>query len=245
MKITFVKKHPYLASILIALLCTFLTASGMAIPQIMKLEMNTTYIIATIALVVSVMIGIYIMKRTSLTLQEYGFRLSENKSNRKVWWYIPLIMVEIVPIVVGGFSNKISFVQYIILVFFTIAVGFNEEIYFRGLVFQFLMVKGRKKAIIVSSIIFGSLHLINVLRGKSPLYLVLQMLFAFLVGIILAEIASITKSLWGIIIWHAAHDFIASITTETLDYTALIVLAIQVVILLIYAVDIWNSKINN
>lgn len=68
------------------------------------------------------------------------------------------------------------------------------------------------------------------------------MIFAFLVGLVLAEIVSISKSLWIVIIWHAVHDYISSITGETLDTTALIVLAIQVGILLIYAIYIWKKS---
>jgi membrane protease YdiL (CAAX protease family) len=102
--------------------------------------------------------------------------------------------------------------------------------------------KGRKKAIIWSSIVFGVLHLVNVLNGKNALYLILQVIFAFLVGFVLAEIVSITKSLWIVIIWHAAHDYISSITSDTLDTTALVILAIQVVILSVYAICIWRRS---
>jgi membrane protease YdiL (CAAX protease family) len=103
--------------------------------------------------------------------------------------------------------------------------------------------KGSKKAIIWSSVIFGTLHLINALNGKDVLYLILQMLFAFLVGFVLAEIVSITKSLWVVIIWHGAHDFISFTTSEALDLSGLIVLAVQVAILLIFAIGIWKSSV--
>lgn len=150
--------------------------------------------------------------------------------------------VEIIPIVLAGFSSEVTVLQYIILLFFTVAVGFNEEIYFRGLVFKFIKEEGTKKAIIWSSVIFGVLHLVNALNGKNALYLVLQMMFAFLVGFVLAEVVSITKSLWVVIAWHAAHDYISSVTGETLDTTALIVLAIQVGILLVYAIYVWKRS---
>ena len=68
------------------------------------------------------------------------------------------------------------------------------------------------------------------------------MFFAFLVGFVLAEIVSITKNLWVVILWHASHDYISSITGDTLDRKALIVLAIQTVILLAYAICIWKSS---
>lgn len=105
-----------------------------------------------------------------------------------------------------------------------------------------MVVKGRKKAIIWSSVVFGALHLVNILNGKDTLYLILQMCFAFLVGFVLAEIVSITKSLWVVIIWHASHDYISIITGDALNKTALIILVIQVGILLLYAICIWNKS---
>lgn len=240
MKKSYVKDHPYIGAFLIGLLCTFLTALGAAVPQIIGLDSDDQMIVTTIFLMISIIIGIVIMKNSQFKLGDYGFRTREKGTISKIWWYVPLVALEILPLAVVGFNSEITSVQYIILAFFTIAIGFNEEIYFRGLALKILEPKGKKRAILWSSIIFGVLHLINVLNGKEPLYLVLQMIFAFLVGFVLAEIVSITKSLWGVIIWHAAHDYIASITGDALDAMALIILAIQVGILIIYGLCIWK-----
>lgn len=246
MKKSYSQKHPYTAVILIGLLCTFMTALGTAVPQIIGLDANVQIIVTTAFLIISIAIGIFIMKKSRFKISDYGFRKSKKDAYYKVWWYVPLLAVEILPIAIAGFSSEVTVLQYIILLFFTVAIGFNEEIYFRGLAFKIMEEKGRKKAIIWSSIIFGVLHLVNALNGKNALYLVLQMIFAFLVGFVLAEIVSISKSLWIVIIWHAAHDYISYITGEALDTTALIVLAIQVGILLVYATCIWKrSNIDN
>jgi membrane protease YdiL (CAAX protease family) len=219
-----------------------MTALGTAIPQIIGLDTNIQIVVTTVFLIFSITIGIFIMKKSRFTLSDYGFRKSKKDSYFKVWWYIPLLAVEIIPIVLAGFSSEVTVQQYIILLLFTVAVGFNEEIYFRGLALKMMDEKGSKKAIIWSSIIFGVLHLANAFNGKNALYLTLQMIFAFLVGFVLAEIVSISKSLWIVIIWHAAHDYISCITSEVLDTTALIVLAIQVGILLVYAICIWSRS---
>jgi Predicted protease of the Abi (CAAX) family len=246
MKQSFSQKHPYTAVILIGLLCTFMTALGTAVPQIIGFDDNTQIVVTTVFLIISIAIGIFIMNKSRFTFLDYGFQRSKKDANKKLWWYIPLVAVEIVPIAFAGLSSEVTVLQYIIVLFFTVAVGFNEEIYFRGLAFKIMEEKGRKKAIIWSSVIFGVLHLINALNGKDVLQLVLQMTFAFLVGFVLAEIVSISKSLWIVIIWHAAHDYISSITGEAPDITALIVLAIQVGILLVYAIYIWKrSNVDN
>lgn len=243
MKKSFSQKYPYISIILIGLLCTFMTGLGMAISQIMEFDINAQIVVTTVFLIISIAIGLFIMKKSKFTIAEYGFQKSKKDAYKKLWWYIPLLVVEILPIIVAGLSSEVTVLQYIILLLFTIAVGFNEEIYFRGLAFKIMEEKGKKKAIIWTSIIFGVLHLFNIFNDKDILYLVLQMAFAFLVGIVLAEIVSISRSLWIVIIWHAAHDYIASITGEALDTTALIVLAIQVGILLVYAICIWKKSI--
>lgn len=240
MQETFTQKYPKIAVVLIGLLCTFMTALGTAIPQIMGLDTDLQIIVTTVFLIVSVGVGILIMIRSRFRLLDYGFRCNEKESTRKVWWYVPLVVIEIIPIAVNGFSSEITAIQYIILVFFTIAVGFNEEIFFRGLAFKFMAGKGIRSAIIWSSVVFGILHLANAFNGKSLVYLFLQMAFAFLVGVVLAEIVSITKSLWVVIAWHAAHDYISSITGVNLDSKALVVLVIQVCIILIYIISIWK-----
>lgn len=239
MKNSFSQKHPYISIILVGLICTFMTASGTAVPQIIGLNENAQLEVTTVFLIISVAIGILIMSKSRFTLSDYGFCKSKKHVNKKVWWYIPLFVVEIIPIAVAGFSTEVTLVQYAILLFFTTAVGFNEEIYFRGLAFKFLEEKGRRRAIVCTSVIFGILHLANALNGKNALYLVLQMLFAFMAGFVLVEIVSISKSLWIVIIWHAAHDYIAGVTNDVFDTTKLIILAVQVVVLLIYAIYLW------
>lgn len=239
---TYTQKHPFIAAFLVALICTFITAFGSAIPQIFELEDDPQLLVMIGFLIISSIVGIIIMKKSRFTVSEFGIRRSEKGSARKVGWYLPLVVMEILPILAFGFSPEVMLQQYIIILLFTVAVGFNEEIYFRGLALKFMEEKGRKKAILWTSIIFGTLHLINALNGKTNLYLVLQMFFAFIVGFVLAEIVFITKSLWIVILWHAAHDYISSITGDLLNTKALIVLAIQVVILLAYAVCIWKKS---
>ena len=240
MKIAYSQKHPYLSAVLLALLCTFMTGLGVAVSQILELESNNQLVVTTLFLLISIAIGLVIMKKSRFSLSDYGFGKGIKHSGRKMVWYIPLIVMELLPFA-AGLDMEISASQYILLLLFTVAVGFNEEIYFRGLALKFMSEKGLKKAILLSSLIFGILHLANAFNGKNTLYLILQMLFAFLVGFVLAEIVSITKSLWAVIIWHGAHDYIASITGDALDQMALIILGIQVAILIAYAIYLWAA----
>lgn len=243
MKKTFAGKHPYITVILFGLLCTFMTALGSAVPQIIGLEGNQQLIVTTVFLSISAVLGILIMARSRYRIKDYGFQRSTKENHHNVLWYAPLIVMEIIPIAAYGFLSEITVSQYVIIAAFTIAVGFNEEIYFRGLSLKTMELQGSKRAIIWTAVIFGLLHSINFLNGKSPFYVILQILFAFLVGFVLAEIVSITKSLWFVIIWHVAHDFIASTTSDAIDRKGLIILGAQVGILMVYAILIWRKSL--
>ncbi|WP_068784534.1 CPBP family intramembrane glutamic endopeptidase [Paenibacillus phocaensis] len=126
------------------------------------------------------------------------------------------------------------------LVLFTVAVGFNEELYFRGLSFSFLSRIGRKQAVIGSAVVFGVLHAANALSGTNPLEVLLQIAFAFLAGLALALIVSITRSLWIGIVWHTVHNFLSFSSEMVFDRTALVVVSAQVFILLICTVGLWK-----
>lgn len=240
MKESFRIKHPYMVAILVGLLCTVLTGIGMTIPQIKGMDDYATYLFAAVTLIVSSAIGVFLMSRTKITLKSYGFQANKKGSVRLVWWYLPLLLMEVLPVIAYGLQSQIKPYQYAIIAFFAVAVGLNEEIYFRGIIFSFLKHKGSKQAIFGSAFIFGFLHIANAFGGKNWFYLILQISFAFLVGIILAQLISITKSLWVGILWHACHDFIAISTDGELDTKALILLSIQVLLLLIYAVGLWK-----
>ena len=61
-------------------------------------------------------------------------------------------------------------------------------------------------------------------------------------GLVLAELLVQTGSLWVLIVWHAAHDFISYITPEVLDTGALVLLGVQVAILLAYVVVLQKKR---
>ena len=68
----------------------------------------------------------------------------------------------------------------------------------------------------------------------------LQILNAFIFGIIVAEIVTITKSIIPTITWHVAFDFINYVTLST-GINELFMTGFQVIIMIIYAYILWNK----
>ncbi|MEM5768786.1 MAG: CPBP family intramembrane glutamic endopeptidase [Bacillota bacterium] len=245
MKQSFSERRPLLAAIAAALVCTLFTAVGTAVATITEQEGAAKYLLITPFLLLSVGLGVLYISRSRLTFTEYGFGRHALHGVSNAFFYLPLLLIELLPVAIYGFNPDLSSGLVLSLLLFTVAVGVNEELYFRGIALRLLRAGGIKRAIWLSSAIFGILHLANLMAGKDPLYALLQMGFAFLVGFVLAELVVVTERIWVPIFWHALHDFLAYTTKDVQDLGALLLLGAQVVILLVYAVMLWKKLPEN
>lgn len=234
-------KNSYWPAIGVAVLCTFFTALGSAIAEITEVEEAAAYLIMAGGVAVSALLGLLIMKRSGNAMRQYGFRLPERNGIGQVWMYVPLLLLELAPILIYGFHFNKQPIVYAVLLLFTLLVGLNEEMYFRGLVFGYLNRISTKTAIIGSSVIFGVLHAVTALNGKNMGLVLLQVGFAFLAGVVLVQIVVLTKSLWPGILWHIVHNFLSFSTEDVFDEKAIIVVSIQVFLLLVYAIGMGIS----
>ncbi|MEO1637886.1 MAG: type II CAAX endopeptidase family protein [Pseudomonadota bacterium] len=89
------------------------------------------------------------------------------------------------------------------LVILTACVGFGEEVLFRGILLRSALRRLHvAHAMLLSAVLFGVFHLINVLAGQSVGTTGQQVIFAFLVGFAMAPVALRLRNLWPLIIWH-------------------------------------------
>ena len=91
------------------------------------------------------------------------------------------------------------------------APGFGEEIVFRGLGVANYMRKIRSKRQIkvifwLSSIVFGLIHLGNILMGGDPVSVVIQAVYAIGVGMLFGAVYLRTGNLWPTILGHWSVD---------------------------------------
>lgn len=143
----------------------------------------------------------------------------EKKGLLKGFLYgIPFFVIGIASIFVSNMGlewGELSFLGIPHLVLFTINmlfVGANEEIWMRSLILNSFISKygaGRKslwKAIIMSAIIFGLIHIPN-LFFMEPLTVIVQVINAMSAGILFAVIFVKCKNIWAGIIVHAIVDW--------------------------------------
>lgn len=92
-------------------------------------------------------------------------------------------------------------------------VGLFEETAFRGCVFMLILEKKhstRKEifySIILSSFVFGAIHIVNLFVGAGIVPVVLQLGYSFLIGAMCAVVLLVTKRLWIPVIIHAVFNF--------------------------------------
>lgn len=241
MKQSFSEKRPLFASILWAFLILAFYSMGGAVTTITGVSDTSYLFIYGSFVLLAALIAFLYMRRSKSGLQKYGFKKPYGRM-QAVAYYIPAIFMEALGFFTGFREINISYA--LSALFFTLAVGIAEEFYFRGIMINLLKGKGMKKAILISSVIFGVTHIGNVAGGAKLSLTILQILYAFVFGIVFAELFVLTKSLLPVILWHFIHDFFGYIQTpsaELLGPQLLFFTGIQIIALILYAVFLWKK----
>ena len=90
------------------------------------------------------------------------------------------------------------------------------------------------KAMIISSVLFGFSHLLNIAGGAEFGETVLQICFALVYGMVFALIFAESGSLLPCVLLHALHDFCSFISGEASAQFEIILGAVQFIVLLVY-----------
>jgi len=99
----------------------------------------------------------------------------------------------------------------------SLSVGFFEEILFRGVILILLIQRysqqkhGLLISVILSSVLFGMVHLINLWNGASLFDTLLQVGYSTLMGMLWAVMYLRTQNLWLTMILHATYNFFGQV----------------------------------
>ena len=171
-------------------------------------------------------IGVAVFALVSAWLFKWWFRPDFNGCLQKAGLKEGLLML--LPFLVIHYAGSI--VSWITLgtgsVFVALlraaAPGFGEEIAFRGLGVANYMRKitsaGQIKVIFwLSSVVFGLIHLTNILAGGDPVSVVIQAVYATGVGMLFGAVYIRTGNLWPTILGHWSVDFLEMIRVDLSD----------------------------
>ena len=101
-----------------------------------------------------------------------------------------------------------------------LGVGFFEEMAFRGCIFTAILQRCKRKpsgifwAIVLSSLVFGAVHLVNVFAGASLPSVILQMGYSFLIGGMCSIVLIKTANIWYCVILHSVYNFSGGVVPE-------------------------------
>ena len=232
-----IKDEPILKSIIWAFVILIFPVTSGIVTQVLKMNNIQTMFIQGCFMLLSLIIPIVYMWKFKISFKEISLIKMENAGAKKVLFFLLLVIAEVPLLLVGIHLKSIKYI--VTLLFFTITIGISEEIYFRGIILRLLEEKySIKKSIIISALVFGIAHIATAFVSRSILIVSLQILNAFIFGIIAAEIVTITKSIIPTIMWHVAFDFVNHVTT---GINELFMTATQVIIMIIYAYILWSK----
>lgn len=218
---SYISKHPivsclgisiiFVLIILIPLKSIYLEIAGLE-----ELTLKAGYLIGFVQRILGFCICVYMIRKLNYTdVLKFGIS-SGPKVIYLVWPAVILIFFNMPYdlLLSGKYSADVSLILPLVLRY--TGVGLIEESFFRGLILAILLSawginkKGIYRSVIVSSILFGLVHLtnlFNILKGKDVMIeTISQVFYVTFLGIFFAAIYLRTKNLWIAVIIHSLFD---------------------------------------
>lgn len=207
-----------------------------------KIDSRYTFFIAFF--ITSLILIIFITKNNNWSY--YGFNsLSESNIDKKtLYLYIPIFILASMPLSTG-ISPNLFIKDIIYIITYMILVAFVEETIFRGLILQLLSQKGIIPAIFGSGILFSIAHLMNTLRGNNLNSTIIQILYALIIGIVLAILVIRTKNIFLPITYHYINNVFSSLSNSTTMNISSIINYSMFFIASIYAIYLYYLTFKN
>ena len=206
--------RPYLGAI-VAIVITYVFiffGSSMFVPLFRNYSSNISIIITSTSILISV-IALVIHKLWFKKDNYKGFIAFSKSSNKEVWAIvIALIIIDVIVLLVKGISTGLAMPLLINLIP-AISAGVFEETCYRTIPVSILMknkptYKRMVIATILTAVIFGVSHAINIVSGATILNTILQIVFAIGPGMFFAAVYLRTGSIIIPMVFHAFHDIL-------------------------------------
>lgn len=167
---------------------------------------------STIYRMVFVLILFLYMQRKK-ALSYYGIRSLKELDSKALLYYIPFGLMGIANFI-SGVDTSLSWEQILLGSITALCVGFIEEILFRGFLFKALLEKGKTIAIVISSLAFGFMHIINLTGGADIVVTLMQVIGSSAFGFACAVFICKTKNIVPCIICHEIINTTGSLVRE-------------------------------
>lgn len=171
------------------------------------------------------------------------FSFQQNMSFRTRILFLSPLLLYLLIILIGnkGVHGSSTVDLVLILLTQTLVIAFVEEMVFRGFMLNLLLSKSYKVAVLLSSFLFAFTHSLNMLNGQSVANTIFQILFAFVVGLVLALLIVNGQSIGVTIVFHGLNNFFQFTSPVEANDSLLINYAL-LLFLSGYALYLWNRK---
>lgn len=219
----FFEQRPVLSSVLI--FAAFVIVSALlGIAAKALLPQYQPEFIALIALSVLMVMALSLLGWWKVS----GFNLPAEWRDSRLM-IVPFLIVLGLPFLMGIKPSDLGTFVYLLIGY--ALTGFMEEGLMRGIVLRVLKPTGTNRSVIVSSLLFGLMHIGNLLY-RNPAIVFAQMLGAFVHGIGLSAIRLRTNTIWFPVILHGLHDLALKYT----NFPAIPLDVVQVTLLMVYGI---------
>lgn len=162
----------------------------------------------------------------------------------------PLVVVLLI-VLIGNKGLNTTSISDLLLMFLIqlLIVALIEETFFRGFILKILLFKGFKKAVIISSLLFAITHSLQLLGGQSLETTILQITYAFVVGMVLSLLIINNQSIIIAIAFHGINNTLQIMGngegSSILSYLIIVILIVQGVYLWRRATTLSNIEGSN
>jgi uncharacterized protein len=195
----FTERHPYWFVAIMEIIVIFVYLLAGTLAHFMKLSNMGLYGIANLIL--------SIVSATLITVMGWwkvvGFR-APTKPKDLLYFIVPFLplIINLIPGV-----EVTSLFHFTEILAITLMVGFVEEAFFRGLMLNPLRKYGLWRAAIITALLFGLTHAMNMLAGKNMAEDAAQIFYAVAIGFAYAALVLKKGILWPLVLAHFMIDF--------------------------------------
>lgn len=190
--------------------------------------------VATAPLLLLVSVGLVIGLSADGQLAHFGLRLPRRTTLTPTLYFLPLLVMAVLQLT-KGIDRRLDAVDVLLVVAVMVAVGFLEELLFRGFLYRAVAARrGVTTAVVVSGLTFGLGHILNLARGYTGVEQLVQIVVAVAVGVVLALLVAVTGSILPGVVFHVLFNVSGSVSAES-EPTELVLAGVVVVISIAYS----------
>ena len=155
---------------------------------------------------------------------------------REMLYYLPLLLISTVNIWFGFVMNKQP-LEGLVYFLAMIATGLVEEVLFRGFLFRAMSKDNLRFAVILTSLLFGLGHIVNLFNGSGAgtLETVCQIFYAVSIGFLFAAVLLKSRSLIPCMVSHAMFNSLSLFANDPVHEKYLIPISISLCVLSVAA----------